>query len=535
MPGGLVLGEDEILVETTFRTFLVRVDRFRQTPLTEAQREDGRRLASELRFGLGFDPDLQVAAQRLQYALLDAGRVRLRRPDSTLETPRFFEQLRDFLEEQLESGRLIVLEEPAIANVPEQELTVRLPRLDAQPPERLLPRRDAPLETSFEVRYVDEIGQAISGLDVEIAADDRRERVTTNAAGVALLEGTTAGSGTVAVLDAAALDQILEPRWAKKRSGTAPGGLNRTEQLFDGQNLDVTDIKAGVPNTVIIKPKLGKLFVELWDKAGRVRHANRDYTISGPVSLEGTTDADGRLLHEDVLAGDYALTLTLVHFEGDPDEVTDTVQSALVVLDASDGQPQVRLVGAVPRSVMASLHMFFNTNKTFLLPTALPSVKKLRQVYAQNRPSQLLVVGHADTAGDAAYNDKLSLERAEATVAFLKDDVDTWLKNYGMSVDSKKRWGKVEDHLMIISMPDFDTKPKGDDAVKWYQSTRGLTVDGSAGTETRTKLIKEYMSLDGASLEDPSLDDTSLDDTSPDGASPGNTTPDGTSTGADAA
>ncbi|MEO6601617.1 MAG: OmpA family protein, partial [Polyangiaceae bacterium] len=331
---------------------------------------------------------------------------------------------------------------------------------------------------------------------------DRNEVVTTNAAGVARLEGSTAASGTVVVQDAASLEEILDPRWAKTRIGKAPGGFNTTEQLFYGQSLDATVIKAGVPNTVVIKPKLGKLFAELWDKSGRVRHAKRDYTISGPTSLSATTDEQGRLLHPDVPNGDYTLKLTLKHFEGEPDEIVETYNSPLLVIDAEDASPQVRLIGVVPRAIVAQLHMFFNTNKTFLLPTALPAVKKLGQIYAQNSPSQLLVVGHADTAGPPDYNEQLSLERAEATIAFLQDDVNTWLKNYGKGLDSKKRWGKVEDHLMIIAMPDFDTKPKGMDAVRWYQSTRSLEVDGDAGTETRTALIKEYMSLDDTTLDD---------------------------------
>ncbi|HKO47589.1 MAG TPA: OmpA family protein, partial [Polyangiaceae bacterium] len=168
--------------------------------------------------------------------------------------------------------------------------------------------------------------------------------------------------------------------------------------------------------------------------------------------------------------------------------------------------PQIRMLGAVPRVVLARLHMFFNTNKAFLLPTALPSMQKLRQVYADNSPGKLLVVGHADTKGGTAYNDKLSLERAQATIAYLKDEVQTWLDFYRKSVEATKRWGKVEDRLMIISMPDFDTKPKGEDAVSWYQRTRKLTVDGKAGTETRTQLIQEYMSLDGASLADSGIE-----------------------------
>lgn len=174
-------------------------------------------------------------------------------------------------------------------------------------------------------------------------------------------------------------------------------------------------------------------------------------------------------------------------------------------MSGASGAPQVRLIGAVPRSVLARLQMSFNTNKTFLLPAALPAVKKLRHLYFDNSPGKLLVVGHADTAGAASYNDKLSLDRAKAVIAYLEDDFQTWLGFYGAGIDAKQRWGKAEDRLMILSMPDFDTKPAGEDALNWYQRTRGLTVDGKAGDETRKALISEYMALDGASLEDQGL------------------------------
>ncbi len=180
----------------------------------------------------------------------------------------------------------------------------------------------------------------------------------------------------------------------------------------------------------------------------------------------------------------------------------DIVESPLVVLEPATGEPQVRRLGVVPRSVLARLQLFFNTNKAFLLPTALPSVRLLRKLYFDNAPCKLLVVGHADTRGNTDFNEKLSLERAQATVAYLKDDVDAWLAFYGDGVDAKRRWGKTENHLMIIAMPDFRDKPKGEDAVRWYQRTRGLEVDGDAGKNTRRALVEEYMSLDGASLED---------------------------------
>jgi outer membrane protein OmpA-like peptidoglycan-associated protein/peptidoglycan hydrolase-like protein with peptidoglycan-binding domain len=56
--------------------------------------------------------------------------------------------------------------------------------------------------------------------------------------------------------------------------------------------------------------------------------------------------------------------------------------------------------------------------------------------------------------------------------------------------------------MMIRSMPGFANKPRGEDAVRWYQRTRKLKVDGDAGPETRKKLVTEYMALDGTSLEE---------------------------------
>jgi hypothetical protein len=270
---------------------------------------------------------------------------------------------------------------------------------------------------------------------------------------------------------------------------------------FAGLPIGPVPVKAAVANTVVVKPPLGTLFVELFDKSGHVRHANHDFSIDGPATFTGTTDEDGRLLFEDVFPGDYTLSVTLKFFEGDPDETVETVKCPLVVLEAGVEAPRVRRVGAAPFSVLARLRTFFNTNKAFLLPTALASMQKLRRLYLDNAPCTLLAVGHADARGDSDQNDKLSLDRAKATIAFLNDDVDAWLDFYDAS-EPADRWGKAEDHSMLVSLPDFDTKPKGEDPVRWFQRTRGLDVDGKAGTETRTALVTEYMGLDGTSLAD---------------------------------
>ena len=149
-----------------------------------------------------------------------------------------------------------------------------------------------------------------------------------------------------------------------------------------------------------------------------------------------------------------------------------------------------------PRVVQAILHgMWFDTSKSFLLPTALPGVRFVTGLYKENRGTDLLVVGHTDTLGTPSYNDPLSLERAKAVVAYLKNDPAAWLDWYGAGKASEKRWGAVEDDLMIRAVTAERGETIDGSPIRYYQKTRGLTVDGVAGPQTRTKLLGEYMAL----------------------------------------
>jgi outer membrane protein OmpA-like peptidoglycan-associated protein len=63
--------------------------------------------------------------------------------------------------------------------------------------------------------------------------------------------------------------------------------------------------------------------------------------------------------------------------------------------------------------------MFFDTNKAFLLPSAMGGIRGVKHLYDENLGSELLIVGHTDTTGDPSYNDPLSVERAESVAAYL--------------------------------------------------------------------------------------------------------------------
>lgn len=146
---------------------------------------------------------------------------------------------------------------------------------------------------------------------------------------------------------------------------------------------------------------------------------------------------------------------------------------------------------------------FFETNKTFLLPSALPGLREIRTIYEENSPGTLLIVGHTDTSGDAKTNDPLSLDRAKSMAAYLSDEVDPWIAMYGDGVPQHQRWGTHEDTLMITALPGF--APKNETPVQFYERTR-FSGQKPSKTDMRKKLIQEYMDQDGANVKEAGLD-----------------------------
>jgi hypothetical protein len=145
-------------------------------------------------------------------------------------------------------------------------------------------------------------------------------------------------------------------------------------------------------------------------------------------------------------------------------------------------------------------------------------IKAMVELYDSFPSGKLLIVGHTDTAGDDDYNLTLSLERAEAVKAYLKNDITEWEKWFADSKPEKKRWGVREVQYMLKALPDgsndpfFTDSPNGSDDFylmdsvsrfqTWSNEKRGtnLKIDGEAGPLTRHEIIAAYMSIEGTTL-----------------------------------
>ena len=484
--------EDFIRLRTPGETLEVRVRRLPSDP-APGDAAANRRAARVFRFGLeARDAQVLGAAQVLLHLLDGHAGFSERLLTSSEPSTIFLAELVRRIESEFERGRLFAAfatEEPIRERDDEPEIEL--------PP--LPPRKKEANDTFFDVKFVDEIGQGINRIAVSFSFGGEEREVTTNAAGVALLEGVTESSATVSVVDLLEAESVLEPRWQKRRAGKLPAESNSVTLPFDGRDIAGVGLRAAIPQRVVLEPPLGRIFVELYDKTGRFPHADVPYVIDGPERFEGRTDQSGRLAHERVFPGDYLLSFE--HRIELPEPEVETLETQVLVLAPNSATPEVRLLGVKPRAELSRIRgLLFDTNKSFLLPASTAVFDEFREVFLEHRSDELLIVGHTDTTAEANINDPLSLERAENTAAYLRDDVDAWLAMYDSSVREKGRWGDDEDTAMLLSMPDFDTKAEGEDSVRWFQRTRGLEVDGIAGPITRKQLITEYMALDGMSL-----------------------------------
>lgn len=173
-------------------------------------------------------------------------------------------------------------------------------------------------------------------------------------------------------------------------------------------------------------------------------------------------------------------------FVSDPQVVPDRVR-------------RVRMVG-----------MIFDANKGFVLPQALPGIKKVVDMHKAFPQAKMLVVGHAESDEIHAGID-LAHHRAEMLTAYLVGKIEPWLACFGPSQVAASRWGTREIQLMLSAL-DNDGKPffegcasglsdeKTKNAIKVFQKSKALKDDGIVGPKTREALVRAYLDIEDTTV-----------------------------------
>jgi hypothetical protein len=197
-----------------------------------------------------------------------------------------------------------------------------------------------------------------------------------------------------------------------------------------------------------------------------------------------------------------------------PTSARQALDADPVDFDVACGAPTTIVIArpgpAVRRVRMVG--MLFDADKCFLLPSALPGIRSIVTMQGSHPDDDMVVVGHAES-DEVCNGTPIALDRAKALIAYLTNDPDPWLAWFAPSVDLRKRWGTRELQLMLSAVsgdggPFFSGYASGVtdratlSAIRSFQSSAGLVVDGKPGPKTRKALVTQYMALEGTTLPD---------------------------------
>ena len=140
----------------------------------------------------------------------------------------------------------------------------------------------------------------------------------------------------------------------------------------------------------------------------------------------------------------------------------------------------------------------FDFDSSFVRPEAALEMAALADLRTAHAGAPASIFGHADPVGSDDYNKTLSGRRAMAIYALLVRDVARWEKLYSHKLGGDD-WSTRAVQWMLrtvgIDPGHVDGKTGGitKQAVKIYQDSKGLSVDGDPGPDTRKALFADYM------------------------------------------
>jgi OOP family OmpA-OmpF porin len=120
----------------------------------------------------------------------------------------------------------------------------------------------------------------------------------------------------------------------------------------------------------------------------------------------------------------------------------------------------------VQEKVTFAADAYFDTAKAVLKPEAVAKLTDLVDKTKAVKLEVIIAVGHTDTQGSAAYNQKLSIARAEAVKAFLvskgveRNRVYTEGKGFSQPVaDNKTAEGRAKNRRVEVEVVGTRTRP----------------------------------------------------------------------------
>lgn len=316
---------------------------------------------------------------------------------------------------------------------------------------------------------------------------------------------------------ATAVDQVLVERMEVREVAGRPEALEyhlTLRELTEAEPVDTDDVVIPPPPPpTVTDGKLAVTVVVEGDPAfdmARVR-----------VSVHGT-QADGtpldRVLTERVRpdtwfadpfpAGDYTAQ-ALVDDDATPTGQRETLTGSATVRVVEGETATVTIVLRRGARVATVFVVHFDFDKAFVEPCMRRVLAEVVAHLAADPDLYLAVVGHTDLTGGDEYNQALSERRARAVYAMLTfgsapdRSVAEWdelrrARPTGTITTVKDTWGTVQVQHMLQALGRFQGNVGGDpgltdQAIRQYQSDRGLTPDGVVGDATWPVLIRDYL------------------------------------------
>jgi outer membrane protein OmpA-like peptidoglycan-associated protein len=107
---------------------------------------------------------------------------------------------------------------------------------------------------SFAIRFVDELGAAISGVDIAFTYGGTKEDVATDGNGVARVEDSPVRTASAKIVDIKALRSAVKPRWDQPRGERKP--------LDESQGVTVVLLKDKIPTFDLVADKVRVVSVQ---------------------------------------------------------------------------------------------------------------------------------------------------------------------------------------------------------------------------------------------------------------------------------